>query len=231
MRDRSQQLERWAVSTVHAIGRLQQAAENTLHHSEPVPEPRKPSRRDRAATDRADGRYEPTPPSPGGTSTSSTVESTIIGWERDVQHATTRLASLVSATVHLAPHRHGQPVTPPSEPPTRITTTGRVVIDTDPSGCRRHHVDVICWLHECVQTLWTRLDAANRQDDPLGYAAVWETARKLRQDIDSTTRQLGGDAGRWCRAGCGRPAPPPGEGATCTACRTADSQQRRQQAS
>jgi hypothetical protein len=174
-----------------------------------VVRPRRPSRREQDATDRRDGRFAPT--TPGGGKPSGRSDPTlraILTRERDIQQHATQLWQIVNGTDDLLP--------PPQEPPTRLTLTGRHIIDDSILRCRHHIVVAADHLGLVLDLLADQQRKTGDED----AAAHWTDRTAL---IDRDLRRLAARIGpiplRMCRAGCGAPAPPRGRGATCQRCR------------
>jgi hypothetical protein len=178
-----------------------------------VVRPRRPSRREQDATDRRDGRFQPTTPGSGRPSgRSDPTLRAILTRERDIQSHTTQLWQIVNGTDDL--------LTPPQEPPTRLTLTGRHIIDDSIIRCRTH----ICTATDHLHLVLDLLAEQQRKTDDEDAAAHWTDRTQL---IDRDLRRLAARIGpiplRMCKAGCGAPAPPRGRGATCQRCRQARS--------
>jgi hypothetical protein len=175
-----------------------------------VVRPRRPSRREQDSTDRRDGRFAPT--TPGGTGKpsgrSDPTLRAILARERDIQQHTTSLWQIVNGTDDL--------MTPPKEPPTRLTLTGRHIIDDSILRCRTHIVVAT----DHLGLVLDHLGELQRKTDDEDAALHWTDRTQL---IDRDLRRLAARIGpiplRMCRAGCGAPAPPKGRGATCARCR------------
>jgi hypothetical protein len=181
-----------------------------------VVRPRRPSRREQDSTDRRDGRFAPTTPGAGRPSgRSDPTLRAILSRERDIQQHTTKLWQIVNGTDDLLP--------PPQEPPTRLTLTGRHIIDDSIIRCRTH----ICTAADHLGLVLDHLAEQQRKTDDEDAAAHWTDRTQL---IDRDLRRLAARIGpipvRMCRAGCGAPAPPRGRGATCQRCRKARSRTR-----
>ena len=234
MKDRTADIDAWHTTTLHLIDQLRDHLTALTRTSpEPsLPRPRKPSPREKEATRRADGRYEPTVTN-RGRSPHTQVEAALLAHEYAVQSATTDLSSLVTATLDIRPtDGNGTLRIPPSEPPLRTTATGRTVIDVDPARCRNHILASAHWLAACTDHLADQAYTRNRQDDgpfgtgQLALLSVLERARQLTRDVTTISRKHDVPVGRLCRCGCGQPAPPKGEGATREVCRQRQSRQR-----
>ena len=183
------------------------------------PTPRNPTKREQVSQDRADGHFHPTPP--GRTRSageiSNPVLGTVLSHETAVEEAVTALVGTVGevASVLMAlgiqPHDEtGVNVIPPKEPPTRVTPTGRVVISSAPSQCRRTVQGCIVWLGYAVDALADRM----RQSD-----GAQERGQYVERLTHMLARRVGVVEPRTCKTGCGREAPV-GRGETCTACRS-----------
>jgi hypothetical protein len=181
-----------------------------------VVRPRRPSRREQDATDRRDGRFAPT--TPGGGRPSGRSDPTlraILTRERDIQQHTTQLWQIVNGTDDL--------LTPPAEPPTRLTLTGRHIIDDSILRCR-HHIVVAADHLGLVLDLLADQQRKTGDDDA---AAHWtDRTALIDRDLRRLATRIGPIPVRMCRAGCGAPAPPRGRGATCQRCRQARSRAR-----
>lgn len=176
------------------------------------PPARRPSRREQAATDRADGRFWPTPVSPHvHTGTGDPTAAAVEQWERAVQHAVTGLASVMSGWAHL--------VALPSEPPTVVDGHGRTVIAVDPGSCRRWTVQAHGSLRELAAVLAERLRTWHDEGRAAGDAAT--LLDDLRRELRRHGRQR-----RACACGCGLDAPEVGKGAERASCRKRNQRER-----
>ena len=199
------------------LSRIVDVRRRLLHLVDHAPDlvvtPRRPSRREQDATDRRDGRFAPTP---AGTSRPSARSDptlrAVMSREREVQDHTTRLWEIVSATDDI--------IRAPTEPSTRLTLTGRAVIDDSLVRCRTHivvgcdHLEDVCGHVASQRRLSGDDDAAAWWDDRIS---------QIDRDLRRLTGRIGPVKLRMCRAGCGAPAPPYGQGATCVRCRQARS--------
>ena len=190
------------------------------------PASRQPSEREKRSQDRADGHFHPTPP--GRTRSTGEVSNPVLGTvlshETAVEEAVTNLVGTVGevASVLMAlgiqPHdEQGRNVIPPKEPPTRVTTTGRVVISRSPALCRSTVIGCTTWLGYAADALADRMRAS---DD------AQERGQYVERLLHLLARRVGVVEPRTCKTGCGREAPV-GRGETCTACRSALSRERR----
>lgn len=169
------------------------------------PRVRTPSRAERDATDRADGRFEPTPAgSRRSSGTSDPTLAAVMRWETAVERRVTAFFEAVSAATAVAASlaidvrdEHGRPLPPPAEPSVRHATDGRVVVEANPAACRRHLYAATVFLGAVVDALADRLLAT---DDP---DAVVGTAHALRDTLDRLAPRP--DPVPLCACGCRRP--------------------------
>lgn len=195
--------------------------------------PRPPSQREARATDRADGNFQPTPVGasrPSGVYSDPTGRQ-VVAWEREVQDAVTRLFEVVVAAVEVAGglgltpvDEDGDELDPPAEPPTRVTSAGRMVIDAGPGVCRASTIAGVGYVAAVADRLADRMRAAADREvaDALLERSAW-----VGHVVSRRARRLDRAPVRRCAAGCGAAAPPRGKGATCERCRQRQSRQSR----
>lgn len=188
---------------------------------------RNPSRRDQAVTDRTpgpDGMFQPTPKTQSRhTGRSDPTGKAVVAWESEVQRAVTDLFAAVSGVISLVeslgirPTRDGVPVKPPAEPPTEKLPSGVHRVALDPAGCRRTLDDALGWIGLGCDQLAERMRAVS---DPDVADRLLELGGEVRRTVLSLARRVAPDRPRLCACGCRRPAPPVGEGATRSGCRS-----------
>jgi hypothetical protein len=165
---------------------------------------RHPSRNERDATDRKDGRFQPTPTGPSRRAdVSRPVEAAVLAWERKVAHALADLQTLTSRWDDIRP-------APP--PPAGGSS----------AAARRHVIDLSVWLDTTAAEACDRLERVDGE--------AWQ---HWRERTDLMLRQATRVARRWaadrpharpcrCVPACGLWVLR-GEGATHQACRKARS--------
>ena len=136
---------------------------------ERLPNGRKPSRRERDTTDRADGRFQPSPTGPSRRAgVNRPVEQAVLAWERKIQRA---VADLQALAVEWDDLRHP------------IVTVGP---EPSTAAARRHVIDLSVWLNT------TAMEACDRLDRLDGEA--WQ---HWRDRTDLMLRQVSRVARRW----------------------------------
>jgi hypothetical protein len=136
---------------------------------ERTPTPRNPSRQERDRTDRADGRFQPSPTGPSRRiGVSRPVEQAVLAWERRIQHAVNDLQTLALEWDDLR-----RP----------ISTVGP---EPSQAAARRHVIDLSVWLHA------TAMEACDRLDRVDGEA--WQ---HWRERTDLMLRQVSKVSRRW----------------------------------
>jgi hypothetical protein len=173
-----------------------------------LPAGRRPSRQERDATDRPDGRFQPSPSGPNRRAgVSRPVETTVLAWERKIQHAVNDLQLLALEWDDLR---------------TPVATVGPA-----PSvGAARRHVVVLSeWLNEAAS------EACDRLEEAVGDE--WDQWRRwtdvMIRQASRVSRRWAADRPYWrpckCVPACGLWVLR-GQGATHQACRKRRQRQR-----
>ena len=183
-------------------------------------ERRPPTAAERRSHDRAHGNFYPTPKGSSRVPyhVSNPTHTQAERWETEVEEAVTALYGTVAEMVTIIGQlgltptdEEGSTVVCPAEPDTRRTTTGRLVVELHPAGCRRPTVEAVVWLGAACDAL---IDRARRAEADAGEM-VGDRARYVESLSGTLARRVGVAEGRTCT--CGRPAPV-GEGRKCGAC-------------
>jgi hypothetical protein len=193
-----------------------------------LPVSRDPSRKEQDLTDRRDGRFTPSQAA-GGTrqaGVSRPTENRVLAQEGAVQALTSHLHELCAQVEHSLVGEFGLELDELEPPTTRedeatYLRPSRTVVDLDVRACRRWTLDATFWLENVASELaevW--LAAEGEQADRVrGHATWFGTA------VGSLSRRL--TPPRRCACGCGQEAPPKGEGATRSGCRSRMQRERR----
>jgi hypothetical protein len=189
--------------------------------------PHAPNRVEQDRTDRKDGYFTPTPVSGSRRSgRSDPTAARVIGWENDVQSATTLLWALswqvahVVDTLALEPlDEDGRALAMPRNPELEqleatYTQPARMKVTLGPKDCRAYVMAASNWLGGAIDVIGDRWRKA--EDDAADGVAAH--AKALRDSLERTARRLDIQV-RPCACGCGRDAPPQGQGATRADCR------------
>jgi hypothetical protein len=225
-----QQVDSWATAC-HRTRQLVTGAVCDLVDVGPksVPHvPHAPNRVEQDRTDRKDGYFTPTPVSGSRRSgRSDPTAARVIGWEINVQTATTYLWKIAWQTAHVVDSlgletrdKDGNPVPFPANPATELPEATyarpnpepRVMVG--PNDCKAYVKAVSAWLEAAIDAIAVRWRKA--EDDAADGVAAH--AKALRDTLERTARRLDVQI-RPCACGCGRDAPPQGQGATRADCR------------
>ena len=222
MRLTTQACDAWTATMHRRLDTIQTAILDLIDvgPADRPPVPRKPTARERRSQDRADGHFAPTPKGNSRTPyhVSNPTHTQAERWETEVEEAVTALYGTVAEVVAIVGQlgltptdEEGSTVVCPAEPDTRRTTTGRLVVELHPAGCRRPTVEAVAWLGAACDAL---IDRARRAEADAGEM-VGDRARYVESLSGTLARRVGVAEGRTCT--CGRPAPV-GEGRKCGAC-------------
>lgn len=133
---------------------------------------RPPSKREQAATDRADGDFRPSvrtvsARTAGDITYGDPTGGDVLAWEAEVQDATTRLYAAVTVAHEVADglgltptDEHGRTIAAPVEPPTRRTLTDRLIVDASPRDCRRAAIAGVTYVGAVADQVADRMVAA-----------------------------------------------------------------------
>lgn len=212
------QADAWTATVQRRLDAIQTAVLDVIDCGTEVayPESRKPTRREQLSQDRVDGHFHPTPIGQSRrTGTSNTVLAAVARWETDVERVVTEVvgtvgevASVLSSLGIEVRDEQGREWTPPKEPPTRKTSTGRVVACVDPAAARRLTVESVGWLKSACDALVDRARLSDGASIRCGY--VERLTHVLAQ-------RAGVSESRKCVHGCGKEAPV-GRGRVCRSC-------------
>lgn len=189
------------------------------------PRRRTPNAIEQAATERPGDKYEPTTAGPAGNKPIADVDPTLAAvfkWEANVQHAATRIADAAEAI-----YRHAStastrpkidaPTIPPAVPPTRVTGSGRTVINVTSVKSAEYATLALAWIDLNTPKL-----ADVIRHEQADANEPWQ--------VSSILTKLAATLGvRLCRCddNCGLPAPPYGKGRIRPACRQRNSRRQR----
>jgi hypothetical protein len=143
---------------------------------------RHPSRRERVATDRADGDFRPTVRASSSRSVyGDPTGGDVLSWEAEVQDATTRLYGAVTVAQEVADGlsltptgEGGRRLVAPVEPPTRTTLAGNHVVDVSPAGCRSASLAAVAYVGAVADQLAGRMaEAPVDSADGVASRAHW----------------------------------------------------------